>query len=421
MALTNVSIVGNTAPPRGLENVGKGGGLYQDFGSFPSAVTTARSVLVARNVNGGCGGTANDPIDSDNGLIDEPLPATTCQAVGDGNLIVADALVAGLADNGGPTRTHALLAGSPAIDAGAGCPADDQRGTTRPQGSACDIGAYEYVPPPPQQGGGGGGTTQPPPPPVEDDEQLPPPEAGEEVNALPKSGTVRVKIAGTNRFVELQAGQQIPVGSIVDTRKGRVTIVAAGNQSADFYDGIFRLTQGKGARPLTTLTLVEALSCPKAGRAVAAAKRKRRLWGDGSGRFRTKGRHSAATVVGTRWLVEDRCASTLTRVVRGRGAGLREEEDRDRARRQEVRRPRQALDERRLTGALALGEDRSTCADGTDSGWGSWERSRRWRSALASPWPRTSRSTRPPTAPTRSAWPTARCARPSRSPARATR
>jgi hypothetical protein len=170
---------------------------------------------------------------------------------------------------------------------------------------------------PPPQGGGG---NQPPPPPGDDgDDELPAPEAGEEVNALPVSGTVRVKIAGTNRFVNLVEGQQIPVGSTVDTRKGRVTIVAAGNQRADFYDGIFRLTQGKGAKPLTTLTLVEALSCPRAGRAVAAAKKKkRRLWGDGSGKFRTKGKHSAATVVGTKWLVEDRCSSTLTRVTQGR-------------------------------------------------------------------------------------------------------
>ena len=53
-----------------------------------------------------------------------------------------------LQDNGGPTWTQALLAWSPAIDAGT-CNDDlyptDQRGITRPQGLDCDIGAYEYV------------------------------------------------------------------------------------------------------------------------------------------------------------------------------------------------------------------------------------------------------------------------------------
>lgn len=50
-----------------------------------------------------------------------------------------------LADNGGPTRTHALLLGSPAIDAAStpDCPPTDQRGTMRPQAAACDIGSYE--------------------------------------------------------------------------------------------------------------------------------------------------------------------------------------------------------------------------------------------------------------------------------------
>ena len=50
-----------------------------------------------------------------------------------------------LADNGGPTQTMALLAGSVAIDAGddLSCPATDQRGVLRPQGAHCDIGAYE--------------------------------------------------------------------------------------------------------------------------------------------------------------------------------------------------------------------------------------------------------------------------------------
>ena len=49
-----------------------------------------------------------------------------------------------------------------------------------------------------------------------------------------------------------------------------------------------------------------------------AAKKKRRLWGNGKGKFRTKGGLSAATVVGTRWLVEDRCNGTLNEVAKGR-------------------------------------------------------------------------------------------------------
>ena len=49
-----------------------------------------------------------------------------------------------LADNGGLTQTIALVPGSPAIDAGAAtCVPTDQRGVTRPQGPACDIGAFE--------------------------------------------------------------------------------------------------------------------------------------------------------------------------------------------------------------------------------------------------------------------------------------
>jgi len=50
-----------------------------------------------------------------------------------------------LADIGGPTKTHALLENSPAVDQGNcdSAPATDQRGEVRPAGSGCDIGAYE--------------------------------------------------------------------------------------------------------------------------------------------------------------------------------------------------------------------------------------------------------------------------------------
>lgn len=66
-------------------------------------------------------------------------------------------LHAALANNGGPTPTHILIDGSPAVDASPAngdCQPTDQRGITRPQGTACDIGAVEgSVAIPPTSGG----------------------------------------------------------------------------------------------------------------------------------------------------------------------------------------------------------------------------------------------------------------------------
>jgi hypothetical protein len=73
------------------------------------------------------------------------FPDTGCPGV------VADPKLGPLADNGGPTLTYAPQAGSPAIDevpkSAAPCSATDQRGVSRPQGAACDAGAYEIAPP----------------------------------------------------------------------------------------------------------------------------------------------------------------------------------------------------------------------------------------------------------------------------------
>jgi hypothetical protein len=84
---------------------------------------------------------ANNLIEASNA----PLPADT---IGD------DPMLAPLADNGGRTRTHALLAGSPAIDSGnnGGGFADDQRGPgfARVVGPRADVGAFEVQAPKPQ-------------------------------------------------------------------------------------------------------------------------------------------------------------------------------------------------------------------------------------------------------------------------------
>ena len=68
----------------------------------------------------------------------------TCNLTGSGDLPSTDAMLGPLTDNGGPTETRALLAGSPAINGGdaATCPFTDQRGYGRV--GVCDIGAYEF-------------------------------------------------------------------------------------------------------------------------------------------------------------------------------------------------------------------------------------------------------------------------------------
>ena len=70
----------------------------------------------------------------------------SCNLNGPGDMPNTAPLLGPLQDNGGPTRTNALLPGSPAIDTAdnAACPATDQRGVIRPQGAGCDVGAYEY-------------------------------------------------------------------------------------------------------------------------------------------------------------------------------------------------------------------------------------------------------------------------------------
>ena len=139
LTLANCSLGGNY-----------GGGIYNGGNSNP----TLRNTIVANSALGGdCSGDGT--ITSEGYNLDSD---GTCGFTGEGDLSNTDPLLGPLQDNGGPTFTHALLAGSPAIDGGnpAGCTdpwgnplTTDQRGEMRPADGdcdgvpICDIGAYE--------------------------------------------------------------------------------------------------------------------------------------------------------------------------------------------------------------------------------------------------------------------------------------
>lgn len=118
-----------------------GGGVFND-GDF-----TAKNSLVANSSTGGnCAGGGTFSTPGANMATDNTCPGF--------DEVTPSALALGpLDDNGGPTTTHALGDSSSAVDAAADCTDidgttnidDDQRGVTRPQGSACDVGAFELT------------------------------------------------------------------------------------------------------------------------------------------------------------------------------------------------------------------------------------------------------------------------------------
>ena len=122
-----------------------GGGLYiRGTTDYKLGIVDLSNTIIAGNAKGG------DCVIGDYGT----MRTNVNNLVGDGGCspdLSGDAGLARLADNGGETLTHALLPGSPAIDAlaAADCPPTaDQRGEPRPVGTAsaearCDVGAFE--------------------------------------------------------------------------------------------------------------------------------------------------------------------------------------------------------------------------------------------------------------------------------------
>ena len=144
ITVTNSTISGNRA-------FSGGGGIFHD--STSPGIVNLVNTIVAGNIADTTpfgGPDAGGVITSlDYNLIQDTSGASVVGATGH-NIVGQDPLLGPLADNGGDTWTHALLVGSTAINhipAGTnGCGTTitaDQRGIARPQGVACDVGAYE--------------------------------------------------------------------------------------------------------------------------------------------------------------------------------------------------------------------------------------------------------------------------------------
>jgi hypothetical protein len=129
LTLARTLVSGNTAP-NGSEIFNDPSGYYG-----PGIVMANNFNLFGHDGDAGVGGFTPGPTDV--------VPS----------VLLSDILDTTLADNGGPTLTHALVSGSPALDAvTTGCPppTTDQRGFLRPAegdttpGALCDIGAFEF-------------------------------------------------------------------------------------------------------------------------------------------------------------------------------------------------------------------------------------------------------------------------------------
>jgi len=175
------------------------------------------------------------------------------------------------------------------------------------------------------------------------------PTLGKTFNVSTVSGLVLIKIHGV--FIPLTELTQIPKNTVINALHGTLSLITAGGshpaadiaakkgkkgkkgkgktttQSGTFGGAIFKISQAGGGanKGLATLTIVENAFkgapsyslCTKhkaadATAAKASSKTLQLLKSSAKGKFSTKGKYSAATVLGTKWTVADRCDGTLT-------------------------------------------------------------------------------------------------------------
>jgi len=151
---TSVTLNNTTIADNAKDSSTKGSGINQ----FSGTVTLHNTLLVnntaisstGATISANCGkaGTASSGILSSGGNLSTDATCNLIDATDQSS--VADAKLGALALNDNSYNgnlTHALLTGSPAINKGtvSNCPATDERNVTRPQGSVCDVGAYELI------------------------------------------------------------------------------------------------------------------------------------------------------------------------------------------------------------------------------------------------------------------------------------
>jgi hypothetical protein len=158
---------------------------------------------------------------------------------------------------------------------------------------------------------------------------LPAPALGISGNLAPLSGKVCVKLPRSKVCVPLTGLRQVPFGTIIDARHGKVSLTTAapgcGTQTITYYGGMLKIGQSKDGTVTATLVGGNFKLCPTARErrhlARASARRSsrrhtvRKLWSEGHGSYSTKGNYATGAVLGTRWLTEDRCNGTLIRVL----------------------------------------------------------------------------------------------------------
>ncbi len=143
LTLLNTTVAANTA-------AADGGGLF--MASDARELRTKNTIVADNSATSGpdCFESQGSIVSEGNTLLEST--ADCAITAGTGDITGSDPALGALADNGGDTETHALATSSVAVDAGTntGCPATDQRGTTRPLDgpdaditATCDIGAYE--------------------------------------------------------------------------------------------------------------------------------------------------------------------------------------------------------------------------------------------------------------------------------------